>query len=148
MRGKKGYLVRRGRCLAGLTASLVVLRWRPVALSWLTDGDSQRLCNCFKRRRERFFLFLSPLVFFSFFFLFFLCFVYQWLSPLSSRFVSKNSLPGFKLPVFFPSSLYISFPLFLFSLSSLPFGSFFLSLRFVLSSSFSSFCVLALSLYL
>jgi len=65
-----------------------------------------------------------PLVFFCFF-LFFLCFVYQWLSPLSSRFVSKNSLPGFKLPMFFPSSLYISFPLFLFSPSSLPFGSFF-----------------------
>ena len=45
---------------AGRTTSLVVLRWRPVAVSWLTDGGSKR-CYCFKRRRKRLLLFLSPL---------------------------------------------------------------------------------------
>ena len=40
-RGKKSYLARRRRCLAGLTASLAVLRWRLVAVSWLTNGSSK-----------------------------------------------------------------------------------------------------------
>jgi len=33
MREKKGYLARRGRCVTGLSTSLAVLRWRPVAVS-------------------------------------------------------------------------------------------------------------------
>jgi len=102
-------MARRRRCLAGLTTSLAVLQWRPVAMLWLTESNSKSRCCCFKRRRERFFLFPSPLVFrFSFSF-----FVYQWFVPLSSLFF-LNSLPCFKLPrvlsflsLYFVSSLSI-----------------------------------------
>jgi len=124
------YLARRRRCLAGRTASLAVLWWRPVAVSWLTDGGSKQRRCCFKRRRERVFLFHSPLVF-SFFFL---CFVYQ-RSPLSSRFcfvfVSK-----------FPSRFqaFPSFPLFRFL--SLSVRSLLSSVRSVFSCVFVFFlCV-------
>jgi hypothetical protein len=44
--GKKSYLARRRRCVAGLAVSLAVLRWRPVAVSWLTDGGSKQRCCC------------------------------------------------------------------------------------------------------
>jgi len=144
------YLARRRRCLAGRTASLAVLWWRPVAVSWLTDGGSKQRRCCFKRRRERVFLFPSPLVFLFFF----LCFVYQ-RSPLSSRFcfvfVSK-----------FPSRFqaFPSFPLFRFlSLSVRSLLSsvrsvfscvfvFFLCVFFVLPLFFFFFCVLALPLFI
>ena len=79
MKGKKSYLARRRWCLAGLTASLAVLRWRSVAVLWLKDDISKQWCCCFKRRRERFLLFPSSLVF-HFFFLFFCC---QMVSPFS-----------------------------------------------------------------
>jgi len=109
-------------------------------VSWLMDGGSKQRRCCFKRRRERVFLFPSPLVF-SFFFL---CFVYQQ-SPLSSRFcfvfVSK-----------FPSQFqaFPSFPLFRFlslSVRSLLSSvcsvfscvSFFSSAFFLFSPSFSFF---------
>ena len=144
------YLARRRRCLAGRTASLAVLWWRPVAVSWLTDGGSKQRRCCFKRRRERVFLFHSPLVF-SFFFL---CFVYQ-RSPLSSRFCFvfvSNFPPGFK--PFLPS-LYFGSSLFRFVLSSLRFVLFshvflfFSSAFFLFSPSFSFFfCVLALPLFI
>jgi len=42
MVGSKSYLARRRRCLAGLAASMAVLRWRPVAVSWLTNGSSKQ----------------------------------------------------------------------------------------------------------
>ena len=44
---KKNYLARRRRCLA---ASLAVLWWRPVAVSWLTDGGSKQRRYSFERR--------------------------------------------------------------------------------------------------
>ena len=40
--GRKVYLVRRKRCPAGRTASLVALWWRPVAVSLLTNGGSKQ----------------------------------------------------------------------------------------------------------
>jgi len=120
--GRRVYLARRRRCLSGRTASLAVLSWRPVEVSWLTDCGSKQRCCCFKRRRERVFFFPSPPIFF----IFFLCFVYQ-RSPLSSRFcfvlfLFLNFPPGFK--PFLPSLYFGSSP-FWFVLSSL---------RFVLSS--------------
>jgi len=42
MKGKKSYLARRRWCIAGLAASLAVLRWRPVAVSWFTDDGSKQ----------------------------------------------------------------------------------------------------------
>jgi hypothetical protein len=90
--GRRVYLARRRRCLAGRTASLAVLWWRPVAVSWLTDGDSQQRCYCFKRRRERLLLLPSPL----FPFLFFRSSVVSLsLYPLGLFFF--NFLPRFKL---------------------------------------------------
>jgi len=68
-------------------------------VSWLTDGGSKQRCCCFKRRRERVFLFPSPLVFRFFFFL---CFFYQRSSPYPLGFVLflfLNFPPGFKLPL-------------------------------------------------
>ena len=38
--GRRITWCRGGRCLAGRIASLVILWWRPVAVSWLTDDDS------------------------------------------------------------------------------------------------------------
>ena len=122
--GRRVYLARRRRCLAGRTASLAVLWWRPVAVSWLTDGDSQQRCYCFKRRRERLLLLPSPL----FPFLFFRSSVVSLsLYPLGLFFLISYPVSSF------PSSPYVSVPHFLFSLSS-PFRFVFSSLRFVLSS--------------
>ena len=42
MKVKKSYLARKRRCVAGLAASLAVLQWRPVAVSWLTDSGSKQ----------------------------------------------------------------------------------------------------------
>jgi len=112
-------LARRRRCLAVLTASLAVLRWNPVAVSWLTDGSSKQRCCYFKRRRERFLLFPSPLVFCFFSFS---SFVVKWFLPLYSLFIFfSNSLLCFKLPhilsflsLFCFLSFYSLRPLFLF----------------------------------
>ena len=47
---------KRTRCggggAAGRTTSLVVLRWRPVAVSWLADGGSKRRCGSNGGERE------------------------------------------------------------------------------------------------
>ena len=66
-RGRRTYLARRRRPLADQNASMVVLWWRPVAVSWLTDGGSKRRCCCFKRWRVRLLLFPSPPYAFLFF---------------------------------------------------------------------------------
>jgi len=116
------FLAWRRRCLAGRTASLAVLWLRPVAVSWLTDSDSQQWCYCFKRRRDRLLLLPSPLFPFLFF-----CFSVVSLYPLGLFF---NFLPHFKLFLPLPMFRFLSF----YSLCPLPFGSFFSSLRFVLSS--------------
>ena len=42
IRGEKSYLAWRRWCVAGLAASLAVLRWRPVAGLWLTGGGSKQ----------------------------------------------------------------------------------------------------------
>ena len=105
--------MRRGRCLAGLTTSLAVLRWRPVVVSWLTNSDSKSWCYCFKQRRERLLLFPSPpFPFLSF------CFSVVSLYPPG---LFLNFLPCFKL--FLPLTIFwfLSF----YSLHPFPFGSFF-----------------------
>ena len=116
--GKKSYLARRTWCLAGLAASLAVLRWRPVAVSWLTDDSSKQWCCCFKRRRERLLLFPSPLVFR----LSFSSFVVKWFpslySLLSCLFLSQT-LPCFELPRILSFLSLFCFLSFLFSPSSL-----------------------------
>jgi len=111
--GRRVYLARRGQCLVGRTASLAVLWWRSVAVSWLTDGDSQQLCYCFKRRRERLLLLPSPMFPFLFF-------VFQWF-PFILSVCFFNFLPRFKLFLPFPMFRFLSF----YSLCPLPFGSFF-----------------------
>jgi len=42
IRREKSYLAWRRWCVAGLAASLAVLRWRPVAVLWLTGGGSKQ----------------------------------------------------------------------------------------------------------
>ena len=67
IRGEKSYLAWRRWCVAGLAASLVVLRWRPVAVLWLTGGGSKQRCCC-SSGEEREISSSSPLLwFFSFF---------------------------------------------------------------------------------
>jgi len=83
--GKKSYLARRRWCVAGLAVSLAVLRWRPVAVLWLTDGVAVQAV-----KRERF----LPLPLSSgFFVFFFLCFIYPWLSLCPLDFVFKKHFP-------------------------------------------------------
>jgi len=102
--GKKSYLARRRRCVAGLAVSLAVLRWRPVAVSWLTDGGSKQRCCC-SSGREREISSSSPLLWFFRFF--FLCFVYPWLSLCPLGFVLKKlPSPVSSFPLLFPLSLY------------------------------------------
>jgi len=81
-----------------------VLWWNPMAVSWLTDGSFKQRCCCFKRRRERFLLFPSPLVF---------CFFLSLLSlssgfSLCTPYLFFSQIPSFvsSFPIFFPSSLY------------------------------------------
>jgi len=101
-------------------------------VSWLTDGDSQQQCYCFKRRRERLLLFPSPPCSFLFF-------RFQWF-PFILPVCFLSFLPRFKL--FLPLSLGLLVVLFG-SVLSLLFRFvflflcvlfFFSSLRFVLSS--------------
>jgi hypothetical protein len=42
IKGEKSYLAWRRWCVAGLVASLAVLRWRSVAVLWLTGGGSKQ----------------------------------------------------------------------------------------------------------
>jgi len=102
--GRKSYLARRRRCVAGLAASLAVLRWRPVVVSWLTDGGSEQRCCC-SSGGEREISSSSPLLWFFCFF--FLCFVYPWLSFCPLGFVLKKlPSPVSSFPLLFPFSLY------------------------------------------
>jgi len=82
-------------------------------VSWLMDGDSQQLCYCFKRRRER--LLLLPSLLFPFLF-----FVFQWFSFILLV-CFFNFLPRFKLFLPFPMFRFLSF----YSLCPLPLGLFF-----------------------
>jgi len=139
-RGGGGCTWRGGGGVAGRTTSLVVLWWRPVAVSWLTNGDSKQRHCCFKRRRERFFLFPS-LAFSSLFFCFFsgfpfilpVCFQVPY--PVSSfSFLSIWVYQWFSFSVRSLSSVRFLF----LSVSSL----FFFLLCFRFLSAFSFFCPL------
>jgi hypothetical protein len=90
---------------------LVWLRWRPVAVSWLTDGSSKQRCCCFKRWREMLLLLpLSSSV--SFFFLFFCCQVVSLFVLPALLFVSLSNRPLFRTSQYSFLPLSISFPLF------------------------------------
>ena len=126
MRGKKGYLERRRRCLAGLTASLAVEASGVV----VTHGRRLPAVVLLFQVTERERFFLSPLVFFIFFSLFRLPVVV----PFVLLVCFKKFPPWFQASrVLSFLSLYISFPTFLFSLSSLPFGLFFFPPPFLLA---------------
>ena len=103
-------------------------------MSWLTNGGSKQQCCYFQRRRERFFLFLSPLFFVL---SFSVSFTSGCLFVLSALLFNKISLPGFKLP------LNLSF---LSLLRYSPFGHFLSSLRFVPFSLFLCYFSLPLPL--
>jgi len=139
-RWRRLYLAWRRLCVAGLSASLAVLQWRPVAVSRLTGGGSKQRRCCLKRRREGFFLFLSPLFpsllfcccfFFSFSFLSsVLPFCFLFLLPVSLFFFFQSFFVFFSFSPFL-FSFFFGSPLASFSLLR--------SLSFVLSLSCLSF---------
>ena len=98
-------------------------------MSWLTDGNSKQRCCYFKRRRERFMLFPSPLFSFSFFgyvsFSFCSCLcVFFFQLPFLFLFRYRLSPLALTVPLLYLSqslSPISSFPVFFFFILSVPF---------------------------
>jgi hypothetical protein len=119
--GKKSYLAWRRRCIAVLAALLAVLRWRPVEVSWLTDGSSKRSGAAVSSGGEVTALPLSfSVLFFSFFVLPTLLFVSLSNTPLfQTRLLSPPLSLSFSLSlVCFP---FLFLPFIFFSSPSSPF---------------------------
>jgi len=109
-----------------LGAEEAVLRWRPVAVSWLTHGSSKQQCCCFKRWKERLLLFPSPLVCrFSFFSFIVKCFPFC--TPCSPVYFFSNP-PMFQTRLLSSLSLSLSLSL---SAAFLFFSSHFLFVPFL-----------------